>query len=255
MTRTFRLGSAALSILLVALSAALAPTAQAATGGGASASASASASAKPALAPTQSDLGKAVLRVAHVPASSIPAARRKQLIRPDAVAHLGDYTIYEFQIYPINGTHKCLDASTSSSYAGQPGDPIQLYSCFNNYTNDANQWWNPINTDGDYVELENWRYPALCLQGIGPLSNNAPDGQAELGYCDATNSSQLWDWYSFRRTIGNSGSGNFAELYYGGSNGYSLAAYDGGSENPGANGDPVTIWPTYSGVGYEEFTY
>src|ERR1700722_5064306 len=56
MTRTFRLGSAALSILLVALSAALAPTAQAATGGGASASASAlasaSASAKPALAPT-----------------------------------------------------------------------------------------------------------------------------------------------------------------------------------------------------------
>jgi hypothetical protein len=250
MTRTFRLGSAALSILLVGLSAALAPTAQAATG-----SSGAPAQTKPALAPTHGDPGKAVLRVAHVPASSIPAARRKQLIGPDAVGHLGSYTIYEFQIYPVNGTHKCLDASTSSSYAGQPGDPIQLYSCFNNYTNDANQWWNPINTTGDYVELENWRYPALCLDAIGTVSSNAPDGQAELVYCNASDSSQLWDWYDFRRTIGNSGSGNFSELYYGGNSGYSLAAYDSGADNPGANGDPVTLWYTYSGVGYEEFTY
>jgi hypothetical protein len=248
MTRSFRLRCGAVSILLIGFFAALASSAQ-----GATATAGATASAKPASTATHSltrgNPGTIVVTVAHVPASSLTAAQRKRLQRPGMTATLGVYTIYEFSIYPVNGTHKCLDASTSSPYENEPGDPLQLYSCYNDYKNHANQWWNPINTDGDYVELENWEYQGLCLEGISYST------VAELSYCYSGDYYELWDWYYFRKTVGNSGSGNYAQLVWGENTSYSLAAYDNDGYSPGQNSDPVTVYPTHSGVGYEEFTY
>jgi hypothetical protein len=231
-------------MLIIGFAAALASPARAATASGSEAAPAKPASAAELAAEVG---GKTVVRVAHVPASSLPPARRKALMRPGMVDVLGNYTIYEFNIYPVNGTHKCLDASTSSPYKGMQGDPVQLYSCFNDHINHANQWWNPINTSGNYVELQSWAYPDLCLTG-------QPGYFAALAECNDYSPSMYWDWYHFRGAVGASGSGNYGELasYQAG---YSLAAYDTGSYNPGQNGDPVLAATTYNGVGYEEWTY
>jgi hypothetical protein len=159
------------------------------------------------------------------------------------VKPLGSYTIYEFSIYPVNGMHKCLDASTSSPYKGVAGDPAQLYSCFNDYINNANQWWNPINTTGDYVELQSWAFPDLRLAAVSTY-------QAELAECGDNSPSMFWDWYHFRGAVGTAGSGDYGELSSYQTD-YSLAAYDTGTNNPAQNGDPVLALTTYSGLGYE----
>jgi hypothetical protein len=162
-------------------------------------------------------------------------AKTVSLTRPMEVGNPGNgYTIYEIMIDPVNGTHKCLDASTSSSIAGEPGDPMQLYSCLNNFSSNPNQWWNPIDTDGDYVELSNWEWPGLCLT-IGPSA-------AELQFCSNGTTAQKWNWLHFRSTVGKSGSGVYAAFQsdFDLDSGFQcLAGENNSSHNPGQNGDPL----------------
>ncbi len=221
MLRMSKLPAVLAGMLVAALCVALAPSAHASP----TAAAAKSAAAAPAIKVVPADVG--VVNGAH---------------------------IFEIEVYPVAGTHKCIDASTSDSLAGQPGDPVTVYSCFNNYNSNPNQWWHPIDTDvpaAGLVQLANWEWPGLCLD----MTNG---DSADLTFCSNV-ISQDFDWASFSASVGSSGSGAYGRLIdddgFPGPGTLCLEAVNSGSLNPGLNGDPLDLYLCTSAHKNQLFTY
>lgn len=178
------------------------------------------------------------LRAVRVPVNSIPAAQRKGLVRSGLAESASDITVYELL---NDASGKCLDASTSSSKAGENGDPVQLYSCFNNDVSDANQWWLPEQVSGVWGVLVNYEY-GLCLNATdaGGLTNGS---KVQLWNCGVDTANEYWDWSDFYDYV----SEGYAYPLFLDVGTYDLNAEQDSHGSPSDNGDPIQVWEYLTG--------
>lgn len=219
-----------------------------ATGLGVLASGSAMASSGPAR-PDVRLAGKAALdrlrpRQVQVRLSALAPALRQRLTHADkALAGSSasvTVTAYEFVVY-ANG--QCLNANNAGPSAGQNGDKVQLWNCYNSY----NELWIPVQASGTNYYLVSAQYPDMCLNADyydGGIGNGHP---VQLWNCYPTDL-EWWDFGDWYSNVYNEGL--TSPLFLDGwNNPWCLDAnmYDLG------NGDNVQLWNYWGG--YNQLWY
>jgi hypothetical protein len=181
-------------------------------------------------------LGNLVLREKQVPVSQMPAAVK-------AAAEAGHLTVRPNTSTSVvelvsQAYGKCVDANTGGATAGQNGDVVQLWDCYNDSTNNPNQWWWAAQTDHGWTELINWQY-GLCLDadnGQG-FVNGAKVQLWQCYFNSITNPNQWWDFGPHGQYTG-------LPIMWG--TGKVLDVNDVGP-SAGQNGDKIQIWDFLSG--------
>jgi hypothetical protein len=213
---------------------------------GATALATAPATASPApkvkvAAPASSQPrpGTFMLHYRRVPLSSIPAASRAAIAgaQPKAAAQ-PNASVYVAEI--VNQQYgMCVDANNYGPTAGQDGDTVQLWGCFNDSIRHANQWWLPAQTTSGYTELVNLQY-GKCLDADD--SQGFVDGaKVQLWSCfhDSVNHPNQW-W-----NYGPPSNYTVLPLLWGG--GAKVLDANNYGPSAGQNGDKIQIWQYLGG--------
>lgn len=183
----------------------------------------------------QSRPGTLTTHYRTVPLSSIPTAARAAVAstrRGPAARPNSSITIVEL----INVQYgMCVDANNYGPGAGLDGDSVQLYGCFYDPDNHANQWWIPVDTTQGYTELVSLQYGSKCLDADN--SRGFIDGaKLQLWDCfdDSVNHANQWWNYGPPNAVGP------LQLLWGGG----TKVLDANNYGPtaGQNGDKIQLW-------------
>jgi Ricin-type beta-trefoil lectin domain len=157
-----------------------------------------------------------------VPLASLPAPTREALSAGGQAAP-ASVALFEL-VNDANG--KCLDAATQNLYSN--GDTVQMWNCFNDPANHANQWWFTLQTDDGYTEIMN-EGSGRCLD-----ADNSRGGflgaKVQLWQCfdNIANNPNQW-WY-----FDNYATNDLINAWGG--------ALDAATQTIGVNGGRVQLW-------------
>jgi hypothetical protein len=183
------------------------------------------------------------MRSAFVPTSSLPVALRAEM----ATAR-GNLAATTLVVEMANGQYpaKCLDANSAGTTAGQNGDKVQLWGCFDDPGSHANQWWVPVQTASGYTELANFQYPSKCLDADN--SHGFVDGaKVQLWGCFNDESSHPNQWWNFGPD------GFFSVLPNRWGSGAKVLDANNAGTTAGQNGDKVQLWRSLGGANQSWF--
>lgn len=177
------------------------------------------------------------LRLIRVPLSAVPARTRAAL--PAHSAAVTPNAVYVAELVS-DQYGKCVDANNAGSTAGQNGDKVQLWGCFNDIANHPNQWWLPAQTTSGYTELVNWQF-GLCLDADN--SHGFVNGaKVQLWGCFNDSTNHPNQWWNYGPAGGVS---TLPSLWGGGAK--VLDVNDAGS-TAGQNGDKIQVWQFLGGA-------
>jgi hypothetical protein len=181
---------------------------------------------------------RVAVKGSQLPASVAATVRSANLtVSPQATYYIVDLLNQRYQ--------KCTDANNAGSTAGQNGDKVQLWGCFNDSVNHANQWWFamvlPPSGGTVWTEIVNWQYGSKCLdaRNNGGFVDGAP---VQLYTClnnATTNPNQYWDY----GPVG--GYTQLTSLW--GNQSKVLDVNDAGS-TAGQDGDKIQVWQYLGGT-------
>jgi Ricin-type beta-trefoil lectin domain len=129
--------------------------------------------------------------------------------------------------------NQCLDANDLGPTAGQNGDKVQLWNCYEG----ASQEWIPQYKSGQLASLVNAKYPGMCLNAdnIGGLANGR---RVQLWNCyDGAN--ELWN-------VGTLLANPVSSPLFLGQGGSQSLALDADKYSLG-DGDKTEVWAYYGG--------